>query len=93
MSDIQQGASDQQSEKRERRLAELFDIRTVIGALFAIYGIVCLITGIADFSTADQAKSGGININLWAGIGMVIVAALFIVWSIAKPFRPPETHD
>ena len=85
---------DQNSgEKRERRLAELFDIRTVIGALFAIYGVVCLITGLADFSAADKARAGGININLWSGIGMLIVAALFIIWSVTKPFRPPETHD
>jgi len=85
---------DQNSgEKRERRLAELFDIRTVIGALFAIYGVVCLITGLADFSAADKARAGGININLWYGIGMLIVAALFIIWSVTKPFRPPETHD
>jgi len=82
-----------QDPKRERRLAELFDIRTVIGALFAIYGVVCLITGIADFSAADKSRAGGININLWSGIGMVIVAALFIIWSLAKPFRPPEPRD
>lgn len=78
-----------QPEKRERRLAELFDIRTVIGALFAIYGIVCLITGIVDFSAADSTKAGGINVNLWAGIGLLVVAAIFIVWSLTKPFHPP----
>lgn len=89
MSDIEH----RDQEKRERRLAELFDIRTVIGALFAIYGVVCLIAGIADFSAADKARAGGININLWSGIGMLIVAALFVVWSVTKPFRPPGTHD
>ena len=80
-------------DRRERRLAELFDIRTVIGALFAIYGVVCLIWGIVNFTSADSARAGGININLWAGIGMLIVAALFIVWSFTKPFHPPETQD
>lgn len=79
-----------QEETRERRLAELFDIRTVIGALFAIYGAICLIWGIVDFSPQDSTRAGGVNINLWAGIGMLIVAAIFIVWSLTKPFHPPE---
>jgi cytochrome b561 len=74
---------------REERFAVLFDIRTIIGVLFAVYGIVCLIWGIVDFSAADSAKSGGVNINLWSGIGLLVVAAVFIVWSVTKPFHPP----
>lgn len=82
-----------QDDKRERRLAELFDIRTVIGALFGVYGVICLIWGIVDFTTADSARAGGVNINLWSGIGMLAVAAIFIIWSLTKPFHPPEPHD
>ncbi|SDR85579.1 hypothetical protein [Microlunatus soli] len=78
------------NDKSQLRLAELFDIRTVIGTLFLIYGAVCLITGIIDFSAADSTKAGGINVNLWSGIGQLIIAAIFIVWSLTKPFHPPS---
>ena len=32
---------------------------------------------------------GGLNINLWAGVGMVAVAAAFLVWAKAKPVVVP----
>src|SRR4051794_24184807 len=76
-------------QSRKGRFAVLFDIRTIIGVLFGVYGTVCLIWGIVDFSAADSDKAGGININLWSGIGLLIVAAVFIVWSVTKPFHPP----
>ncbi|GAA4182979.1 hypothetical protein GCM10022288_01710 [Gryllotalpicola kribbensis] len=63
----------------------LFDLRTIIAVLFAIYGIVCIIWGAAFTSSSELDKAGGININLWGGIGMLIVAALFVWWTIAKP--------
>jgi len=63
----------------------LFDLRTIIAVLFAIYGIVCVIWG-AGFTPSSQLdKAGGININLYAGIGMLVVAALFLWWTLAKP--------
>ena len=68
----------------------LFDIRTVIGGLFAVYGVVCLVWGLVSFTAADQAKTGGINLNLWAGIGMLALAAVFIGWTLARPLHPAE---
>lgn len=65
----------------------LFDIRTVIGGLFAVYGVVCLIYGLVSFTDADRAKTGGINLNLWTGIGMLVLSALFIGWTVAKPLH------
>ena len=53
----------------------LFDLRVIIALLFAIYGLVCLVWGLA-FTDAEQlSKSGGIHLNLWAGIGMLAMAA------------------
>jgi hypothetical protein len=68
----------------------LFDIRTVIGGLFAVYGVVCLIYGLVSFTDADRAKTGGINLNLWTGIGMLVLSALFIGWTLARPLHPAE---
>ncbi len=72
----------------------LFDLRTVIGVLFAIYGVVCLIWGLVSFTDADRARTGGINLNLWAGIGMLLISAFFIGWVLLRPLQPtPEAAE
>ena len=35
------------------------------------------------------AKAGGIDINLWSGIVMIVVAALFALWAWLRPLVPP----
>lgn len=64
----------------------LFDIRNVIAALFGIYGVILTVTGIVHHSAADVAKAGA-NVNLWAGIGMLVVAAVFVAWAVWRPVR------
>jgi drug/metabolite transporter (DMT)-like permease len=82
------------AERSKGRLADVaFDIRTVIGALFAVYGVVCLVWGLVSFSAADSRKTGGINLNLWTGIGMVVVAAAFITWTLARPIHPDDDPE
>jgi hypothetical protein len=72
-------------EHENKVLNVLFDLRMIIAVLFAIYGIICVIWG-AAFTPSDQlAKSDGFNVNLWAGVGMIIVAGLFTWWALAKP--------
>jgi hypothetical protein len=63
----------------------LFDLRTIVATLFAIYGIVCVVWGAAFDSAADSRRSGGIAVNLWAGIGMLVAAAAFFAWSWLRP--------
>ena len=65
--------------------AGAFDIRMFIATLIGIYGIVLVIVGIIGPSEADLKKADGLNINLWAGIGMVVVAALFLLWARLRP--------
>lgn len=65
--------------------AGLFDVRNIIGALLGIYGIVLLIMGITNYTAAEKAKSDNVNMNLWTGLGLLIVAALMIVWALARP--------
>ena len=74
----------------DRKADVLFDIRTVIGGLFAVYGVVCLVWGLVSFTDADRAKTGGINLNLWTGIGMLVLSAVFIGWTLARPLHPAE---
>jgi len=73
-----------------RRADVLFDIRTVIGALFAVYGVVCLVAGLVSFTAADRAKTGGVNLNLWTGLGMLVLSAAFLIWSFSRPLHPDE---
>src|SRR3954454_3220111 len=69
---------------RARRAANLFDLRRIIAGLFAIYGVILTIMGIAA-SDGDIHKAAGINLNLWVGLAMLVVAALFTVWALARP--------
>jgi hypothetical protein len=69
---------------KEAQAANLFDLRRIIGGLLSIYGIVLTIMGLFD-SDASVAKSAGLRINLWAGLGMLVVGLLFIAWSLTRP--------
>jgi hypothetical protein len=70
--------------------AGLFDLRLIIAVLFAIYGVVLTIVGLAFTNDADLAKADGLNINLWSGVGMLVVAAFFGVWTFTKPLVVPD---
>ncbi|MFI5720263.1 hypothetical protein [Nocardia sp. NPDC051750] len=63
----------------------LFDIRTIVGGLLGLYGIVLVITGLVHDTAAEEVKTGGINVNLWAGLGMVVVSAAFLAWARLRP--------
>ena len=70
--------------------AILFDLRSVIGLLFVVYGLVLTILGIIGESPEDLAKSGGLALNLWVGLAMLVGGIIFYVWAFAKPPLPPE---
>ncbi|MGV9721492.1 hypothetical protein [Nocardia beijingensis] len=70
----------------------LFDIRTIVGGLLGCYAIVLVVTGLVHDTAAEQAKTGGVNVNLWAGLGMGVVAAAFVAWALLRPVQvPPES--
>jgi hypothetical protein len=74
---------------RASRAASLFDLRWIIALLFGIYGIVVTVMGVAFTSQAELDKAGGINANLWTGIPMLVVAALFALWAQLRPVQIP----
>jgi hypothetical protein len=89
----QRPALSDEEEREAARQANRFDIRRLIGGLFALYGIVLTITGIVGSSHVKH-KAAGINIDLWTGIGMIIFAAVMLIWAFTRPTmpEPPETR-
>ncbi|MEE1619590.1 hypothetical protein [Brachybacterium sp. J153] len=67
--------------------AGAFDIRTFIGALVGLFGLILVAMGLFAFTPHEAAKTDGLNANLWAGIAMVVVAILFFVWAKLDPIR------
>jgi prolipoprotein diacylglyceryltransferase len=63
----------------------LFDLRTVIATLFGVYGILLLIISFTGTTQAELDKAGGIHMNLWSGIVMVVMSLVFIAWVRLKP--------
>jgi hypothetical protein len=78
-------------EARSWRLAKLFDLRTFIGVLFVIFGVLVIIPGLAP-STADIEKAAGINLALWVGGLMLALGVIFLAWLLASP-PPPVTKE
>jgi glucose uptake protein GlcU len=67
------------------RRAGAFDIRLIIALLIGVYGLVLTIMGVGFTTAADLEKAAGVNINLWAGIGMLVFSALFVLWARLRP--------
>src|ERR1700761_6009992 len=71
-------------DQRAERAANLFDLRRIIGGLFTVWGVLLIILGATD-SEQEANKAAGININLYAGIGMLILGLVFVAWALARP--------
>ncbi|MFG1639893.1 hypothetical protein ACGFMK_06380 [Amycolatopsis sp. NPDC049252] len=73
--------------------AGAFDIRLIIALLIGVYGVILTVMGAFFTSAAEREKAAGVNINLWAGIGMLVVAALFLVWALVRPLVVPADPE
>jgi hypothetical protein len=68
------------------RSTRRFDLRRIIGALFVVYGVIVLIVGLVDLGGDNETKmTGGIQINIWTGIGMLVLGGLFFLWDRLAP--------
>src|SRR3954453_1666237 len=84
------GRTDEE-ELEAAKAANRFDIRRIIGYLFTLYGAILVVTGIAGSSLVKN-KADGVNVNLWTGLGMLIFAAVMLIWAFPRPTapEPPE---
>jgi hypothetical protein len=95
--------SERTSGTTRRHTAGALDIRNIIGGLLGVYGVILLLMGLIGDEETD--KTGGWNANLWAGIVLLVVGAVFMLWARLRPIvvpdhvekpddlgRPPGTH-
>ena len=66
--------------------SRLFDLRSMIGGLFVLYGLMLTIAGFTT-SHAELTKAANININLWMGIGMLVIGLIFVAWWRLRPLQ------
>ena len=93
MSEQRQPEAQDPAPAKPNLMASLFDLRSVIGLLFAVYGLVLTVLGLTGASAEDLAKAGGIALNLWGGLVMLVVGLGFFTWVWLKPPLPPQPHD
>ncbi|NUO34017.1 MAG: hypothetical protein HOQ18_05950 [Dermatophilaceae bacterium] len=74
--------------RRGRHTAGAFDIRNFIGALLGLYGLILTLMGLFGDKALD--KTGGVNANLYAGIALLVVSAVFVTWARLKPIVVPD---
>ena len=75
-----------------------FDLRIPLGLMFGVFGLI--LTAVGAFGSADlTAKSLGINMNLWWGMGMLLFSAFMLILSFrgrkaapVAPAAPVETE-
>ena len=91
ISQHEDAASEADSE-RARRAANLFDLRRIIGGLFAVYGVILVILGLGA-SDAEIDQAAGWNLNLWVGVAMLVTAAIFVAWALARPLGEEIVDD
>ena len=79
------------SDNQSKKTAGALDIRNIIGALLGIYGVVLVLAGLLG----DQAgqESDDLNANLWAGLALLLGAAVFITWARLRPIVVPKDID
>jgi membrane-bound ClpP family serine protease len=80
-------------EAAPREKAGIFDIRFVIGGLIGAYGIILVLLGLFNATDAELDRGDGLNINLWSGLGMLVVAIAFGVWARLRPVVVPVEKD
>lgn len=80
---------DTGAEAPQSAASRLFDLRVLIGGLFLLYGVMLTVAGFFT-SSKELAKASHININLWLGIGMLVIGGFFAAWWRLRPLQRPE---
>jgi uncharacterized membrane protein len=69
--------------------ASLFDVRSIVGALLFLYGLILLITSFTT-SDAQKARADGVNANLWMGLVLLVFGILMLAWAVTRPIVVDE---
>ena len=70
------------------------DLRYPIGGLFVVLGAILAGFGLATRDDAAMyVPSGGVNINLWWGLVMLVVGVIFLLLARRGHRRPAATPE
>ena len=83
--------SDTTKSTSGKKTAGAFDVRNIIGSLLALYGVILVVMGL--FGDPETEKTGGVNANLWAGLGLLVVGGSFLLWWRLRPIVVAEPED
>ena len=73
--------------------SELTDIRFIIASALGLIGIFLLVCAAFAGNPDEMAKTGDINANLWAGVGLLIVAVVMGIWWKIDPTAGASAHS
>jgi hypothetical protein len=80
-----------QTPSTQKHTAGALDIRNIIGGLLGVYGVILVLMGL--FGDPEYDKTGDVNANLWAGLALVAMAAVFLTWARLRPIVVPDHVD
>ena len=79
------------AEKQKVSLLTRFsELRAVCALLFGVYGVLCIVWGIGFSGKEELDKAAGYNVNLIAGIGMLLASIAFAVWTVKEPIEKDQ---
>jgi hypothetical protein len=79
-------------QRKALRLAKIFDLRSFIGSLLVVFGVIVTLDGVTA-SPADIEKAAGINLALWTGLFMLTLGVLFVLWTLLAPPEIAHAHE
>jgi uncharacterized membrane protein YidH (DUF202 family) len=77
------------TEPTKTTTAGAFDIRSIIGGLIGIYGVVLIVMGLWFTDDSEIERADGVNLNTRVGIGLLVFAAIMLAWVVLRPLRVP----
>lgn len=82
-----------EGESPRRHTAGIFDVRNIIGALLAIYGVILLLVHL--FGGDDSATGGPTHdqANLWTGAALLLAGLIFFAWTKLRPIVVDEAEQ
>ena len=87
-----EGTAAEAGASPDMRAANLFDLRRIIAGVFGVWGVLLVILGLTE-SDAEIERAAGVNINLWAGLGMLGISLVFAVWALTRPLGEELADD